>query len=117
MTSQGESVQREAAGWVALVGAGPGDEGLLTVRGAELLASASLVVAGPDLAGLARRYMTPQARLADPADGDVAGLLTGAVADGELAVRLYYGDPLLNGAAQDATACACLLYTSPSPRD
>ena len=106
MSSQGDSVNPEAAGWVALVGAGPGDEGLLTVRGAELLASAGLVVAGPDLAGLARRHMTPQARLADPADGGVAGLLTAAAADGELAVRLYPGDPLLNGASQDATACA-----------
>ena len=46
MSSQGDSVKREAAGWVALVGAGPGDEGLLTVRGAELLASAGLVEIG-----------------------------------------------------------------------
>jgi len=32
------------AGWVALVGGGPGDDGLLTVRGHELLASADVVV-------------------------------------------------------------------------
>ena len=32
------------AGTVYLVGAGPGDEGLITVRGAELLASADVIL-------------------------------------------------------------------------
>ena len=36
--------RRTGAGWVALVGGGPGDDGLLTVRGRELLASADVVV-------------------------------------------------------------------------
>ncbi|MER7072961.1 uroporphyrinogen-III C-methyltransferase [Terrabacter sp. NPDC000476] len=35
---------RPAAGWVALVGGGPGSDGLLTARGHELLASADVVV-------------------------------------------------------------------------
>ena len=56
-------------GWVALAGAGPGDEGLLTVRAAELLSQADVVVAGADLAPVARRHMRRDAHLADPADG------------------------------------------------
>jgi len=95
------------AGWVALVGAGPGDGGLLTVRGAELLGQAGLVVAGTDLAAVARRHMSPGARLEDPVGGAAVRLLVQAARDGQLAVRLYSGDPLLSGgAAADATACA-----------
>lgn len=36
--------RRDRGGWVALVGAGPGDDGLVTRRGAALLASADVVV-------------------------------------------------------------------------
>jgi uroporphyrinogen III methyltransferase/synthase len=92
---------------VALAGAGPGDDGLLTVRAAELLGQAGLVIAASDLAELARRHMSPDARLAEPADAAVtAQELIQAARDGELAVRLTGGDPLLNGAAADAAACA-----------
>ena len=61
--------QEAAQGWVALVGAGPGDEGLLTVRAAELLGQAGLVVAGAGLEQAARRHMSQDAVLADTADG------------------------------------------------
>ena len=101
------SVEQPPAGWVALVGAGPGDEGLLTVRATELLGQAGLVVAPADLTGIARRHLRPDARLTEPADAaTTAATLVQAARDGQLAVRLYGGDPLLNGAAAEATACA-----------
>src|ERR1700734_2236282 len=106
MQGQESSVEQPPAGWVALIGAGPGDEGLLTVRAAELLGQASVVIAGPDLAAIARRYLRQDATLADPVDGTTARLLVQAAKSGQLAVRLFSGDPLLSGAVQDATACA-----------
>ncbi len=101
----GQETQRQG-GWVALVGAGPGDESLLTVRAAELLGQASLVIAGAELTSAARRYMPADAILSHPADGSAARALLQAAKSGQLAVRMYHGDPLLSGAAADATACA-----------
>ena len=102
-----EAEEQSPAGWVALVGAGPGDPGLLTVRAAELLGQAGLVVAGADLEPVARRHMSQDASLADPADGaGSARALVQTAKNGQLAVRLFNGDPLLSGAIQDATTCA-----------
>jgi len=104
---QSASIEQPPAGWVALVGAGPGDEGLLTVRAVELLGQASLVVAAADLAPVVRRHARPDASLAEPADpAGTAAMLVRAARDGQLAVRLFGGDPLLNGAAAEAAACA-----------
>jgi uroporphyrinogen III methyltransferase/synthase len=99
--------EQPRAGWVALAGAGPGDEGLLTVRAAELLGRAALVIADGAHAAAARGRMGPGARLEEPAGGAaVPRALIQTARDGGLAVRLYGGDPLLNGAAADAAACA-----------
>jgi siroheme synthase len=63
----GKNEQRP--GWVALVGAGPGDEGLLTVRAAEVIGAADLIVADPEHADLAGRLKAADAQLVTPADG------------------------------------------------
>ena len=49
------AAEQPPAGWVALAGVGPGDEGLLTDRAAELLGQAGLARAPADQAPNARR--------------------------------------------------------------
>jgi uroporphyrinogen III methyltransferase / synthase len=94
-------------GWVAFVGAGPGDEGLLTTRAVRLLGDAALVVAEPEVADRVRRLLRPDAQVVEATDAatTVRTLLQTAKAGG-LAVRLYPGDPLLSGAAAEVQACA-----------
>jgi uroporphyrinogen III methyltransferase / synthase len=93
-------------GWVAFVGAGPGDDGLLTMRGARLLGSAGLLVAEAELADRVRHLLPADAAVAEPSDvpGTVRSLVQ-AAKSGQLAVRLFPGDPLLAGAAPEVQAC------------
>jgi uroporphyrinogen III methyltransferase / synthase len=94
-------------GWVAFVGAGPGDDGLLTMRAVRLLATASLVVAEAELADRVRHLLAENVQLAEPADvAGTAKVLAVAAKAGQLAVRLFPGDPLLSGAAAEVQACA-----------
>jgi uroporphyrinogen III methyltransferase / synthase len=95
-------------GWVALVGAGPGADSLLTVRAAELLGRADLVVAPPWLAERLGHLLASEAVLADTdALQSDPKMLVKAARAGQLAVRLYSGDPFLFcNAAVDAAACA-----------
>jgi uroporphyrinogen III methyltransferase / synthase len=99
---------RQASGWVAFVGAGPGDEGLLTVRAAALLAKADLVVASPELMAQFGRLARPEAETADAgALAQDPRLLVKAARAGQHVVRLLPGDPFLSGpAAAEAAACA-----------
>jgi uroporphyrinogen III methyltransferase / synthase len=100
--------ERQAAGRVAFVGAGPGDEGLLTVRAVALLARADLVVASPDLTARLGRLTRPDAAVADEdALATDQRMLIKAAKAGQHVVRLMRGDPFLFGhAAAEAAACA-----------
>jgi uroporphyrinogen III methyltransferase/synthase len=92
-------------GTVYLVGAGPGDPGLLTVRGAEVLARADVVVhdrlTGPALLALAPSTAERVDVGKQPDDrGDqeaINGLLVARADQGLCVVRLKGGDPFVFG--------------------
>jgi uroporphyrinogen III methyltransferase/synthase len=97
-----------SGGLVALVGIGPGDEGLLTLRAATLLAEADLVVAAPWVSEQIAHRLRGDATVVDSAalDQDPKLLIKAAKA-GQVALRLFGGDPFLFcTAAADAGACA-----------
>src|SRR5256885_654963 len=96
----------KASGTVYLVGAGPGDAGLLTLRGAELLSRADVVVydalvnqellrLAPNSAEIiyagkrAREHAIPQEQLNE--------LLLSKAREGKRVVRLKGGDPYIFG--------------------
>jgi uroporphyrinogen III methyltransferase / synthase len=98
----------KGAGLVAMVGIGPGDEGLLTLRAARLLAEADLVVATPWVSERIGHLLRDDVTIADSAALETdPKLLTKAAKAGQLALRLFSGDPFLFcNAAADAAACA-----------
>jgi uroporphyrin-III C-methyltransferase / precorrin-2 dehydrogenase / sirohydrochlorin ferrochelatase len=102
-------------GWVALVGGGPGDPGLITVRGRELLARADVVVTDrlapqPLLAGLG-----PDTEIIDAAklprgaavpQEEINAVLIARARAGQFVVRLKGGDPFVFGrGGEEALAC------------
>lgn len=107
---------------VYLVGAGPGDPGLLTVRAAEVLARADVVVfdrlsVGPvlDLVGpdVERINVGKQPRQATMAQEDINRLLVARGRAGEQVVRLKGGDPFVfarGGEEAEALAAAGVPY-------
>src|SRR5437773_3639292 len=101
-----ESFYMKPVGTVYLVGAGPGDPGLLTWRGAELLGRADVVVydalVNPDLLRLAPKsaeIIFGGKRSKDHAipQGELNELLVAKAQEGNTVVRLKGGDPYIFG--------------------
>lgn len=95
-----------ASGYVSLIGAGPGDPGLLTLRGAEALASADVVVydylANPALlvhapAGAERIYVGKKAGCHTLSQEEINALLVERGLAGQRVARLKGGDPFVFG--------------------
>lgn len=96
----------KSTGKVYLVGAGPGDAGLLTLRGAELLRRAEVVIydmlANPELLRLApatAELISRGSRGTDAAlsQDDLNALIVAKAKEGKVVVRLKGGDPYIFG--------------------
>ena len=100
---------------VALVGAGPGDPGLLTRRGAELLASAEVVVYDRLVAAELLDLAPDGAELIDVGKGpgqsdrqaDINDLLVARGRSGRRVVRLKGGDPFVFGRGGEEAEALC----------
>jgi uroporphyrinogen III methyltransferase/synthase len=92
--------RKSKLGSVALVGAGPADPGLLTVRGAELLAAADVVAANPRTVAPLLGSLRSDVEIVDTSadvltDTELAKMLVSHAREGRRVVRLYVGDPFL----------------------
>lgn len=103
----------KSKGTVYLVGAGPGDAGLLTLRGAELLRRADTVIydllVNPALLRLARpeAELLSRGKRADMPQEKINALLVQKARAGKTVVRLKGGDPYIMGrGAEEALALA-----------
>ena len=103
----------KSKGTVYLVGAGPGDAGLLTLRGAELLRQAEVVIydvlANPELLRLApasAELITRGKNRTTPQE-EITALMITRAKEGKTVVRLKGGDPFIFGrGAEEAGALA-----------
>jgi uroporphyrinogen III methyltransferase/synthase len=103
----------KSKGAVYLVGAGPGDAGLLTLRGAELLRRADTVIydllVNPTLLRLApaSAELTSRGKRADVPQEKINALLIQKAREGKTVVRLKGGDPYIFGrGGEEAAALA-----------
>jgi uroporphyrinogen III methyltransferase / synthase len=104
------------AGKVYLVGAGPGDPGLLTLKGRRALEEADVVVydrlANPALLDYApesaeRIYVGKEARQHEMSQAEINALLVDRAQEGRVVCRLKGGDPFLFGrGGEEAEALA-----------
>jgi uroporphyrinogen III methyltransferase/synthase len=97
--------EQSSKGIVYLVGAGPGDPGLITLRGADLLASAEIVVydalANPRLLShcpqAEKIYVGKRAASHSMSQEQINALLIEKAREGKRVVRLKGGDPFVFG--------------------
>ncbi|MEU8424578.1 uroporphyrinogen-III C-methyltransferase [Micromonospora sp. NPDC048835] len=104
------------AGRVALVGAGPGDPELITVKGWRLLTEADVVVADRLVPGLLLDELRPDIELVDAskipygpsrAQEEINQILVDRALAGAVVVRLKGGDPYVFGrGGEELLACA-----------
>lgn len=105
-----------AKGRVFLVGAGPGDPGLFTLRGKAVLAKADVVIydalINPQLLqwcrpGASRVYVGKRGSMHTKEQNDINALMIRQASRGKLVVRLKGGDPFLFGrGGEEAAALA-----------
>ncbi|MFB6394536.1 uroporphyrinogen-III C-methyltransferase, partial [Polymorphospora sp. 2-325] len=104
------------AGQVALVGSGPGDPELITVKGRRLLARADVVVADRLVPGLLLDELGPDVELVDAskipygpsrAQEEINRIIVDRALAGRFVVRLKGGDPYVFGrGGEEVVACA-----------
>jgi uroporphyrin-III C-methyltransferase/precorrin-2 dehydrogenase/sirohydrochlorin ferrochelatase len=102
-------------GKVVLVGAGPGDPELITVKGRRLLAAADVVVADRLIPGLLLSELRPDAEFVDAAkipygpaaaQDEINRILVDRARAGKFVVRLKGGDPYVFGrGGEEVIAC------------
>ena len=103
------------AGHVALVGAGPGDPELITVKGRRLLAQADVVVADRLVPGMLLGELRPEVEFVDAAkipygpsaaQEEINRILVERAGEGRFVVRLKGGDPFVFGrGGEEVLAC------------
>src|SRR5215212_8224821 len=95
-----------SVGRVYLVGAGPGDPGLITVRGAECIRRADVIIydrlAHPDLLRYAcpeaeRVYVGKKSAEHTLRQEEINALIVGKAQEGQTVCRLKGGDPFVFG--------------------
>jgi uroporphyrin-III C-methyltransferase/precorrin-2 dehydrogenase/sirohydrochlorin ferrochelatase len=101
---------------VALIGAGPGDPELITVKGRRLLAAADVVVSDRLVPGLLLGELRPEVEFVDAAkipygpaaaQEEINRILIERALAGKFVVRLKGGDPYVFGrGGEEALACA-----------
>ena len=111
-----QSKSKSKSGKVYLVGAGPGDLGLVTLRAKECIESADVIVydhlANPEMLSWARDdaeiiYAGKEAGEPSPSQQEINALLSEKAREGKKVVRLKGGDPFVFGrGAEEAKVIA-----------